>query len=102
MDRDGAFDVAVKLIRRGESSLEIENRLEGEMTGGGSIPKLLAEARRYVEELQQLAFAVCVDSFKAGESFNDVLKKLFQLGFQAYDAECLAERAQKKATEEGQ
>jgi hypothetical protein len=97
MSHDEAFNLVVQLIRRGESSLDIENRLEHNTTGIESIPKFIGEARKYVEELQTEAFAASVDAFINGDTVQGVEEKLRKLGFHPWDAQVVAERAKKRA-----
>jgi len=64
------FNRAVELIRRGESSLEIENTFENEPLGIDTLElrSLIADARRYVEKLQTEAFSAAVGAFERGET----------------------------------
>jgi hypothetical protein len=60
------FDTAVKMIRRGESSLDIETALEADGPTGSDVRLIIFEARKYVTEMQTQALAASVDAF-AGE-----------------------------------
>ena len=97
MDRDQAFENIVQAIRAGESGLEIEHRLDGNVTGVDSIPKLIGEARKYAEEMQIEAFDAAVMAFGDGETHHEVTNKLIKCGFHPYDAEVVASRAKAKA-----
>jgi len=95
------FNRAVELIRRGESSLEIENTFENEPLGIDTLElrSLIADARRYVEKLQTEAFSAAVGAFERGETRLEVEHKLREVGFHSWDAQVVAGRTKAKADE---
>ena len=95
------FDIAVKMIRRGESSLDIEAALEAEgPTGGSDLRLIIFEAGKYVTEMQTKSFEATVEAFRQGETNLEVEKKLRALGFHSWDAMVVAERAARAAKAE--
>jgi len=98
---EALFNQAVKRIRRGESSLEVEHALENESLGVDTLElrTVIEDARRYVEEFQLEAFNAAVEAFENGESVLAVEKKLRACGFSRWDSELLAGRAKAKADE---
>ena len=99
MDKTEQFNLAVKMIRKGDSSLDIEAALEADGPTGGDVRIVIAEAYKYARETQEAAFKCAVDAFKQGRSFFDVCKTLEQCGFHPYDAQCVAGRSEKAAAD---
>jgi hypothetical protein len=95
------FNEAVHLVQKGETSLAIANALENEFLGVDilEIRTVIANANEYVKQLQTQAFEAAMAAFQRGESHFQVSKKLRELGFQSWDADTLAWRAQAKAAE---
>jgi len=98
MTRTEQFDLAVRMIRKGESSLAIEAALEAD--GPGDVRAVIAEAGKYARETQEAAFACAVEAFKQGRTFFDVCKALEKCDFHPYDSQVVAGRAQAQAEKE--
>ncbi|HSY32531.1 MAG TPA: hypothetical protein VLA42_11105 [Verrucomicrobiae bacterium] len=97
---DQLFDLAVQQIRRGTNYVDLIIELEGAAIAGTDVRDVINSATKYVEEMQTESFQACVDFFKRGGSYLDAVRKLIELKFSPFDAECVASRAQVKADAE--
>ena len=101
MSDQNAFNEAVRFLRSGrKSNLEIVSELDEMLGKDKSSWEILADAEKYLKELQTRAFDAAVDAFKRGETTLSVEQKLRSLGFQSWDAMTVAGRAQEKAAAE--
>jgi hypothetical protein len=97
---DKLFDLAVSLIRRGDSFTDILREIESAGPPGVDAMAVYSSASAYAEEMQKGALQAAVSAFKRGESYAEVCRKLIELKFSPFDAECVANRAQDKAEKE--
>jgi hypothetical protein len=102
MNMSEPFNEAVRLLQRGEKSIEIIASLEDMLGLDKPAWEILAEAGAYLKELQNRAFDEAIDAFKRGESSLDVEKKLRALGFHSWDAMVVSSRAKAKVDAEAQ
>lgn len=98
---DQIFNLAVSLIRRGDSFTDILREIESAGPPGVDAMAVYGSARAYAEEMQKGAFQAAVSAFERGESYVSVYRKLVELKFAPFDAECVANRAQVKADADG-
>jgi hypothetical protein len=94
------FNRAVAMIRQGRNFVDILTTLETEALPSTDVRSIISEARKYVQEVQKVAFDSAIECFKQGQSHFEVSKKFVECGFHPYDADVAAARAQKKAQEE--
>jgi len=94
---DQPFNEAVRLLRRGEKSIEIISYLEDMLGLDRPAWEILAAAGAYLKELQNRAFDEAVDSFQKGDSQLEIERRLRALGFSPWDSQVVAGRAKAKA-----
>jgi hypothetical protein len=95
-----AFNEAVRLLRRGEKSIEIISYLEDMLGLDKPAWEILAEAGAYLKALQNQAFDAAIDAFERGESHFEVSKQLKTLGFSPWDSDVIAWRAKARVDAE--
>ena len=83
---DKIFNLAVSLIRRGDSFTDILREIESAGPAGVDAMAIYAKASTYARETQETALQCATEAFKKGESFSDVCKKLETCGFHSWDS----------------
>ena len=94
---DEIFNLAVSLIRKGDSFVDIIREIEAQGPPGVDAMAVYGAAREYAEKSQKAAFECAVEAFKNGESRAIVESKLRQCGFHSWDAMLVASRAEAEA-----
>jgi hypothetical protein len=97
---DELFSLAVKLIRAGNSYPEIISGLESASQSPMDVRGIIAQASKYVAEVQKESLECAIVAFKQGRSFFDVCKTLEKCDFHPYDATIVAGRAKAQADRE--
>jgi hypothetical protein len=97
---DELFTLAVKLTRAGNSYPEIISELESASQSPMDVRGIIAQASKYVAEVQKESLECAIVAFKQGWSLFDVCKTLEKCGFHPYDASVVAGRAKAQAEKE--
>lgn len=93
-----AFRISVQMLRDGARFLETEEAIATGFGLRGFPPAaVVADAGRYLKDLQKTAFEKSVELFQSGESTLEVEKNLRALGFHPYESGLIAARAREKA-----